>query len=65
MSIRTLIEINHDFLYNWENHPEDAAGLILAAVTGHRPLSSHDMDVYGIKVIIQRHHADKVTVELA
>ena len=64
MSIRTVIEINHDRLYNWRNHPQDAAKTLYRALCGVERVEEFDLSTFGIKILIQRHHSTKCTVEL-
>jgi hypothetical protein len=64
MSIRTVIEINHDYLYNWENHPEEAAKILWSVLCGGERIPEHTVSVYGIRVLIQRHHSTKCTIEV-
>ncbi len=65
MSIRTIIEINHDYLYNWQKHPEDAAKLLWKVLTDSgRLVETHDQSLFGVRVIAQRHHADELTVKI-
>ena len=61
MSIRTIIEVNHDCLADLERHPEALQRLwrMLGAGEGHRIESG---DIPGIRVLGQRHHSE--TLEL-
>ena len=60
MSIRTLVELNHD--YDWFDTPEALAWLSRYRASG----AKEDADAlarFGVKVIGIRHHADKFIID--
>jgi len=59
MSIRSLIEINHD-----KTHELDAAFLevLRLYLTSGDSRWAQVLDLYGVRVISQRHHADNFRV---
>jgi hypothetical protein len=65
MSTRTIIEINHDFCGDLERRPEIFRALLLYLRGGDFPgndkfaLASH-----GITVLRQRHHSERVILEV-
>ena len=65
MSIRTIIEINHDRLSNLEN-PEELQRLILALQMGVNEFLNKGEQpeiAPGVRVLMQRHHSDRVTLK--
>lgn len=60
MSIRTVIEINHDRLGDFT--PETWETLVrLLKSCDHRQIEQH-RECYGIKFLAQRHHSTEITV---
>ena len=64
MSIRTLIEINHDRTWDMDRDPD-----FLRALTGYLAGGStrckEALEQYGIKVISQRHHSSEFRIDPA
>lgn len=64
MSIRTLIEINHDRTWDMDRNPE-----FLQALTGYLAGGStrckEALEQYGVKVIAQRHHSSEFHIDPA
>jgi len=60
MSIRTLIEINHDF--TWRMDDEFLASL-RGYLSGGSTRCADDLRAHGIRVIAQRHHSSDFHVD--
>lgn len=60
MSMRTLIELNHD--YDWFDNLEAVAWLRRYRASGSRE-DAEALERFGIKVIGMRHHADKFIID--
>ena len=62
MSIRTIIEINHDYWHELQNNPE-AMLKIFQSISNYPP-AENDYRHYisGIRILGQRHHSE--TLEL-
>lgn len=59
MSIRTIVEINHDYLYDLRDHPERIQDFLFRLMCGP------EIDApIGIRVLRQRHHSEKITLEV-
>lgn len=60
MSIRTIIEINHDALHELREHPERVDEFLhLLGCQNPRDMAQIPA---GIRVLAQRHHSDKVVI---
>ena len=63
MSTRTIIEINHDHLHDLKRYPERLVAFLRAlGLTDERHLQANTPN--GIRVLAQRHHTTKLTVEV-
>lgn len=60
MSIRTIIEINHDFLTNLRLDPERTMRLF-DALKGPRPEEEFPQ---GVRLLAQRHHTEHLSLEV-
>lgn len=60
MSIRSIIEINHDALHDLTKDPERLIEFIKSLAWGIKP-----KDINGVRFLAQRHHSEKLklTVE--
>lgn len=68
MSIRTIIEINHDHLHNLRpgGFREDLLPALLSAL-GQGPVREGDRllcEAYGIRILGQRHHSETLKLEV-
>lgn len=67
MSIRTVIEINHDYLRDLADNPQHLAyfllGLGLSRHNRDFPITSPD-GLHGIRVLGQRHHSETLKLEV-
>lgn len=61
MSIRTVIEINHDYWQNLEDDPE-AMKKLLKLIQSHAYPSQERMS--GIRFLGQRHHSETLKLEV-
>ncbi len=61
MSIRTIVEINHDYLAELLSRDRDAVDEFLAAL-GSTEDSARQHAPRGIKFLRQRHNSEKVTL---
>lgn len=64
MSTRTILEINHDPLKNWQGNPSEAGLTIYRALCGVERNFDFELEHFGIRLLVQRHHSTKVTVEV-
>jgi hypothetical protein len=68
MSIRTVIEINHDYMHDFENHPEWWAELIAALKRSDLNRGLNDGEtptmIPGVRALGQRHHSFKLKLEV-
>lgn len=63
MSVRTIVEINHDYLHDLREHPERIELLwTLLSSCDHQRLNDVAQPVPGIRFLGQRHHSDKLTI---
>ena len=62
MSIRTVIEINHDYLGQFT--PETWRQLVEALKAGDHSMFNSKPELRGLKFLLQRHHSTKATVTL-
>ena len=58
MSIRTVIEINHDHLYELEHNPDDVQAF-LYSLKGIEPV-----EIPGIRILGQRHHSETLKLTM-
>ncbi len=65
MSIRTIIEINHDYMHDLDN-PETLQKLLQVLRTGvvGKYISSTMHVVPGIRVLAQRHHSETLKLKV-
>lgn len=61
MSIRTVIEINHDFLGDMTQGTFSELVLLLKSGDAAREMN-HRPELRGIKFLAQRHHSTKMTI---
>lgn len=61
MSMRTLIEINHDYCGRLDD-PAFLAFLHLYLSSGNRE-NAEQLEQFGVRVIGMRHHADKFVIK--
>ena len=60
MSLRTIVEINHDYLNDLVHKPEIFQTFINSVARGERS----DIDVPGIRVVGHRHHGDPLLLKI-
>jgi hypothetical protein len=63
MSIRTLLEINHDFWGMIADHPEAFAAALNRYLASASREDAEALERYGVKVIGLRHHSGSYYVE--
>jgi len=61
MSIRTLVEFNHDFIRELEEEPERACEEILAALRDPHSRRLHYSNLFRVKH--SRHHSEDCPIE--
>lgn len=68
MSIRTIVEINHDFLNEVDRDPEAAGRAVWNLLTGHESgpgeIAGFKARHFGIRKLGQRHHTDAMRLTL-
>jgi hypothetical protein len=68
MSTRTVIEINHDYVHDLEQHPEYWGSLLRGLRSGAFNAGLNDGDTPnaapGIRVLGQRHHSQLLKLEV-
>lgn len=68
MSVRTIIEINHDYLNTLLEHPGYMAHLLHVlrgtTVAGELNKGETPSPVSGIRVLAQRHHSETLKLEV-
>jgi len=62
MSIRTLIEVNHDFAHRFDDGFVQALDRYLRSASQEH---AEELERYGVRVIGRRHHADRYTLPAA
>ena len=63
MSIRTLVEINHDKIFMIEQRPDDFADDLLRYLSSGSKEAGEQLEKYGVRVIGLRHHSDIYEIE--
>ncbi|PVX75596.1 hypothetical protein [Paraburkholderia unamae] len=71
MSIRTIIEINHDQLHSLKKDPEWWINLLANLGTAHYGAALNEANAdgcpihlgHGVRLVLQRHHSDVTTVK--
>lgn len=62
MSVRTIVEINHDYLYQLIHQPEQME-LFLKSLGGSE-VTARTWEPNGVRILRQRHHSEKITLEV-
>ena len=63
MSHRTIIEVNHDFLHEYRDHPE-LLGNLLDKLWSNDWKERWTRDTPGIRKIGERHHSSSLVLEI-
>lgn len=63
MSIRTIIEVNHDRLHELMDNPEFAQELWMLLASGDRKSIEHNR-IPGIRVLADRHHSQSIELKV-
>lgn len=64
MSQRSIVEINHDFSYEIEAHPDVFAALITQALSSGSADDWKPLERFGFKRAVQRHHTERCRISV-
>lgn len=64
MSIRTIIEINHDLLHQIRNDPHAFADALCSAVCDGSGRRKELLKLHGARFLAQRHHSTALEVKI-
>ena len=64
MSIRTIVEFNHDMAHQISSAPDEFATLLLQALNPGSNKSWERLSRFGIRDVSTRHHSVRATVEV-
>lgn len=62
MSIRTVVEVNHDYGHHIEEDPAEFARLVRYAINAGDRNTWEELESFGIRFITERHHSDECEV---
>jgi len=60
MSIRTLVEINHDF--TWRMDDPDFVASLQGYLSGGSSRCAEALERFGLKIVAQRHHSGQFVI---
>lgn len=63
MSIRTLIEINHDAGYRIDDQPSEFAAALGRYLRSGDSRTAEELERFGVRVIGQRHHSSDYRID--
>jgi len=63
MSIRTIIEVNHDYINQLVERGHISEQL-RDAIFSERTLEVYSVELQGIRRLAQRHHSDEIIIEV-
>lgn len=64
MSMRTLVEFNHDMGHKIESRPEEFVAAVLELIrAGESERVSDRLAAFGVKTLMSRHHSTRCRVE--
>jgi hypothetical protein len=63
MSIRTLVEFNHDCAHEISDQPLEFAALLKRFLCSGSNREAEALERYGFRVVSQRHHADTFHID--